>query len=132
MAFKRINTTDQNLQIIQDNVQSTIPGLTNRIEKKTDPTTKQITFVRDQISAPFEGGNFLLNVSLSSGKDNLVTHGLGRIPTLWVILKQTVNTTVWEVLTTALKTPTQAQRSSSDEFLNLWCGTDCIINLWVN
>lgn len=130
VAFKQINTDDQNLELIQDNVNDALRDNTTQIQKTTQGG--KTVFVTSQVSPPFSGGIFLFDVSLTSAVDNLVSHGLGRRPKLWVVSYQTVNTTVWAVQTTALATSGLTTRDSSDVYLNLWCGTSCVIHLWVN
>jgi len=73
MPFKQVNTNDQNLQLIQDNVSAAIQPLD---------------------TAPLTRGNLLTNVVLASGA-NPIAHKLGRIPTRWVITDINAAVTVY-------------------------------------
>lgn len=75
MALKRIITSDQNLQLIQDNVAqalSTIQG------------------------SPFQNGLILPGVALVSGV-NTVPHKLGRAPQGWFLIDPQSAVTVYRV-----------------------------------
>jgi hypothetical protein len=63
MAFKQVNTNDQNLQLIQDNISAAIQPID---------------------TAPLTRGNLLTNLPLTSGS-NSIAHKLGKVPTRWVI-----------------------------------------------
>ena len=65
-------------------------------------------------------GTLLAGINLIAGQDNLVSHKLNRTPVFWILARQNTNTTVWEVATDLPQT-----------FLNLRCGSNCTINLWV-
>lgn len=77
MAFKTINTPDQNLQFIQDNVATALMPIQN---------------------SPFVGGVLLQNIVLAAGS-NQIQHTLNRTPVVWVICDtnaaQTVYRTSW-------------------------------------
>lgn len=78
MALQRIVTTNQDLQLVQDNVNNALV-----------PIQK----------SPFVGGVLLTGISLKTGS-NAVLHTLGRTPTLWVICdinaSQTIYRTTWD------------------------------------
>lgn len=76
-AFKQINTTDQNLQFLQDNIATALKPIQ---------------------ASPFVGGVLLTGIVLATGS-NAIQHTLGRIPKLWVIADtnaaQSVYRTSW-------------------------------------
>ncbi len=73
--FKKINVTDQNLNLIQD-----------QIAQILDPLTKN----------PLSDAVFLNDVTLIGGVQNLVPHKLARSPIFWVVTRKNANTNVWE------------------------------------
>ena len=129
MALKRIISADQNLQLVQDATASALGGNTSKIQQSV--VNGKTVFTRSQVSPPFSGGNLVM-MPLTSGQDNLLPHGLGRLPSVWTVARLDTNTTVWEATTTALATPTQISRSASTQYLNLKCSSSCNIVIWVN
>jgi hypothetical protein len=73
MPFKQVNTNDQNLQLIQDNVSAAIQPLD---------------------TAPLTRGNLFTDIALTSGS-NQIAHKLGRAPTRWVITDINAAVTVY-------------------------------------
>lgn len=88
---------NKNLELIQANVESALTPLQQ---------------------SPLTGGNLLTDVLLTSGVDNKLSHRLGVTPTLWALVRQDTNTTVWEV-------------SADARFLTLRCGANCTVSVWV-
>ncbi len=131
MAFKKIQFQDQSISLFQDNVEQAFAPLqsTLLIEKTTQ--SGQTVFLRSFNSQPFVGGN-LIKQPITSGVDNLIAHGLGRLPKVWTVMRLDANTNIWEVSTTSLSTASLTSSSTSDEFINLWCGTSCNVTIWVN
>lgn len=72
--LKRINTTDQNLQLIQDNVDAEL--------------------VKIQ-TAEFFGGVLFSNITLTTGQDNAIANRLGKVPRIVVIGAPSVDARVW-------------------------------------
>lgn len=105
MGFKRTPTEDQALSQVQDQVAASL----GEIER-----------------TPFQGGQILQSISLTSGQDNLVPHKLSRTLQIWVLAGLDVNSTVWSPTSTEL-----AGQSSDTRFLNLRCSTSCTVSLWV-
>jgi hypothetical protein len=106
IQLKRIQNTDQTLKLIQDNVQNAI----------------------NQLSAsPFIGGNLLTNVNLVASQDNLVSHGLQRLPQIYVVTGLNVDSVIWNPASASL-----GNQPSNSVYLNLWCSSSCTISLWVN
>lgn len=95
MPFQTINTTDKELQKIQDNITTAITG----IEAK-----------------PFLGGVLLSSVSLSSGT-NQIAHTLGKRPTLWVICDLSAAATIYR---TASDTKFLTLQASAPCTISLW------------
>lgn len=108
-AFKIIQTTDQNIQLIQNNIQEALRPI--------------------QVS-PFVGGTILINPSaasgtnvnlipLVSGSNNAVQHFLGRTPSIYFFGPPTTQSTIWVT-------------SVDNKFLNVSCSADCSAFIWVN
>ena len=95
--LKKILTPEKDLQLIQDNVDEALTPLQQ---------------------SPLTGGNLLTGAFLTAGVDNKLEHRLGQTPTLWALVRQNTNTTVWEV-------------SADKRFLVLRCGANCIVSVWV-
>lgn len=105
MPLKRINIPDKNLQLMQDASADAVRGIE---------------------ATPFQGGKLITGKALVSGQDNLIAHGLSRVPQMWVLAGVNVNTAVWSPVSTQL-----ANAASSAQYLNLRCGTSCTVNVWV-
>ncbi len=97
--YKQINTNDKDLQLLQANVDEAFKGV---------------------LACDLIDGVFIKNVSLTASQDNLVSHGLGREPQMWIVVRNNANSVVWE------KTSPSISR-----VLNLWCSATCTVNLWV-
>lgn len=121
--FKQINTSDKNLQLIQDNVQQAISALqqSSRIDQPGQPAQASST-----ITSAFLGGQVLSNVKLSSGQDNLVPHLLNRTPYIWVLAGQDTNAAVWSPVST------QLNASMNGTYINLRTSATCTVSLWVS
>ncbi len=65
-------------------------------------------------------GVLIKSVVLTAGVDNLVNHGLNRSPLMWIVARQDTNANVWEAVS-----PLEKQQ------LNIWCSSNCTVNLWV-
>lgn len=74
MPFKEINTNDQNLQLIQDNIAAAIKAIE---------------------VGPLTSGKLLKDLSLKSALDNVVPHYLGRFPQLVLPAMPNAQSTVW-------------------------------------
>jgi hypothetical protein len=98
--FKKINTSEYETNIIQDNVERVV----NQI-----------------VSSPIIDGILLSGVSLIGGQDNYVSHKLQRVPRFWIIARQDSNVTVWEDST---KTDSSFLdlKCSGNCTINLWVG----------
>lgn len=105
-SFKQINNSDQNIQLFQNNVADALMPL------------QQV---------PMVGGNLLKNISLTSGQDNLIQHGLDHAPTVFFIGNMNVDTRVWSPATVSL-----SGSNVSRTTINLRCSTTCVIALWIN
>lgn len=128
--LKQINTGDQNLQLIQNNVDTELV----KIQQATQVTTKTVSgntsFIKEITSNPFIGGNILV-FSLTSGQDNLIQHGLGHPVNYWLILGQDTNSTVWSPTTSSIVV-NGINSSTNNTLINLRCSTTCNVKVWVN
>jgi hypothetical protein len=127
MVFKRINTTNQDLQLIQDNIYSALTG-TGSVVTITTVSGKPV-YTKSTSNPPFSGGNTIVT-SLTASQDNLVPHFLTYTPTIWVVTRLDADTNVWEVPTTKLSNDVFSSRSVSDQYINLWCNSNCNISVW--
>lgn len=131
MPFEQINTTDPNLQKIQDNIAKAFAPLDKTsLSVVSFDSSGHSQSSRAQQNLPFSGGG-LVRIPLVAGKDNLVPHALQRVPQVWILARLDTNTTVWEQVTSQLKSSSGQNISANSNFLNLWCGTDCIVTVWV-
>lgn len=133
VIFSQVNTPDKNLQLIQSNIQSALSGLqASNVTTVTYPngTTAPPKITQAPGTAPFSNGN-VIAIPLTSGQDNLVPHGLGRVPSYWVIVRLNANTTIWEMATASLPSPAGTKQSATSQFLNLWCSASCQASVWV-
>lgn len=129
MPFKRIQTNDQNLSLIQDSVEQAL-NFPSTILRITSSGGQQIT-ERSQTGAPYISGN-LIQIALTAGQDNLVPHGLNRSPVVWTIARLDTNATIWEVVTSKIQNSSGVNASANSTFINLWCSSSCTITLWIN
>lgn len=67
-------------------------------------------------------GNFLENIALNTGVDNLVSHKLGRPVQGYIVVKRDADANIWD---------TEAQNTMKTSFVNLRSSADCTISLWV-
>ena len=104
--LKIIQTPDQNLSLIQDNVDTELTKLQG---------------------SPMFPGSLVENVTLTSGQDNLVRHALGHSARFFVVLKTQVNTTIWAPNTASLN-----NNFTNETYINLRCSTTCVASVWVN
>lgn len=127
--FQQLITGDTNLDRVQSNVANTLNSLQSTqitVSYQGEQQKQEIA----SISPPYQGGNIIV-IPLTMGQDNLVPHGLKRIPLIWTLASQDTETNVWQVKTSKLKN-SNGDQSANDQFLNLWCGADCNISVWVN
>ena len=103
MAFRKIITGDKNLQLVQDAVDSAL---------------------RQLIKSPLAGVHLVKDVTLTSGQDNLVAHGLGRAPQIFLIASVDADTRVWTQASTQL-----SNQNASDTWINLRTTNTCTVNL---
>lgn len=106
MPMKQISATDRVVQTIQENAAQAVTSIE---------------------ATPFVGGNRLVGVPLLAGQDNLVAHKLGRQLQNWTLTNQDTNTAVWSPDSASL-----GNSNASAQFLNLWCGADCSVSVWVS
>lgn len=105
MKYLRIQTSDETLNRIQDSIASVVQDLNSQL---------------------FPGGN-LVKFDLKTGKDNLVPHGLAKMPQVWIVARLDTNATIWEQVSADL-----SGQSATKDYLNLRCSADCSISVWVN
>ena len=103
--LQRIQTTDQNLQAVQDNVDAELVKLQ---------------------TATLSGGQILTSLSLTSGADNIISHQLGYAPTLILALAPNVDTRIWSPTTATL-----SGSNVSKTKVNLRCSTTCTASVWL-
>lgn len=78
-------------------------------------------------SVPMVGGVLLNGISLISGQDNIIIHGLGRTPVVFFVGNLNANAVVWSPTSASL-----SGASSNTSVINLRCSANCTISLWVN
>ena len=130
MVFKQLNTNDRFLQMLQANIAASLPAETTKLAITTDSAGAQQA---QRSTAPdlFSGGT-LISVALTMGQDNLVPHGLNRLPVVWVIMGQDTNATVWSPTTASLANASGQAQSANSTFINLRSSSNCTISVWVN
>lgn len=106
MTFQRINTTDQDVQIIQDNISKALTPIEN---------------------SPLIGGVVLRNITITSGVDNFIPHTLNRFPQIYFVGIPNVNTTIWSPVSTFLN-----GNNVNAQYINLRASTTCVVNVWIN
>jgi hypothetical protein len=118
MSLQRVQTSDQTMSLMQDFTDKALQPLQN---------------------IPMVGGNLLLGpnpnattgifrgISLVSGVDNLIRHGLDHMPTIFFVGNQNVDTRVWSPTTASL-----SGASADRTYINLRCSTTCVVALWIN
>lgn len=105
VALKKVITGDQDLKRVQDAISDALISLQ---------------------TGPFFGGN-LISVALVSGPDNLVAHGLGRTPSVWILCGQDTGTDVWSPSSTSL-----GSKNANTTHINFKSGANCNVKVWVN
>lgn len=65
-------------------------------------------------------GVLIRDMTLTTGKDNVLNHKLGRKALMCIIAKQDTNTNVW-----------QADSTDQNNTLILHCGANCTVSVWV-
>jgi len=98
-SFRRIFTDDQNLQLIQDNIVTALTPVLNG-------TLSQTSFVQE--------------ISLGTGADNLVEHGLPQVPRGFLVASLSANSTIWTQFNATLN------GNANSRFMNLRCSANCI------
>lgn len=96
--FTALNTPDKNLQLIQNNIQKAVTSLQ---------------------SSPFQGGNYLTDISVLTGTPKIINHKLGRTPVIWALGDNNANAVVW-------------RSAWTETTITLNSSADCTISLWVN
>ena len=98
-SFKKLQISNDILSRFQDNVEEIFRIFT---------------------SLPICDGLLLEDVALTTGTTNLVSHGLGRVPRMWIVAGKDAFADIKEV-------------SSPDPvtILALQCDANCTVNLWV-
>lgn len=102
--LKKIYTQDLKLQQIQDNVDDALRPI------QTSPLSQGVVL--------------LSSISLTSGKDNLIAHGLKKYPNFWILAGNNSNAVVWNPTCTEL-----SSQSSNSSYINFRCSANCIINV---
>lgn len=103
--LKRILTDKYELNAIQDNVDIEL----TKIQK-----------------SPLTNGKILEGVDLTSGTDNLISHGLGYVPRLVLPMVPNLDTRIWSPTTASLN-----GASASNQYVNLRCSATCTVDVWV-
>ncbi len=106
MTFQQIITTDQNLQLVQNNINNALTPLQNQ---------------------PMTNGVLLNGVSLITGQDNLIQHTLGRTPVIFFVGNLNADAVVWSQPSGSIN-----GASSNATVINLRCSANCQISLWIN
>lgn len=123
MPMNQITSPDRVLQTIQTNAANAISNLESATQIDMTAGAQSTT----GITTPFaNGGHLITNVTLTAGQDNLVAHGLGSVPQIWVPCGINVNATVWSPLSTTLKGV-----SSNSMYINLWASSTATFSFWV-
>lgn len=110
MGLKRI-------QVVLKGDYSTDKDIINKdLQLIQDSTNQALTPLQ---AMPMVGGVLLSDLTLTAAQDNIITHGLGHIPTLFLIGNLNVSTTVWST-------------ASTTSTITLRCSTSCSAALWIN
>ena len=99
--FRKVRCNDSDLASVQDAVE--VP-------------------IRDISSRRIIDGRQIISVSLTTGADNLIQHGLGRPLAGWVLTRINAQATVWDE---------QDDNAIGSLTLVLRCSADCTVDLWV-
>jgi len=98
--FERIAKTDEKLAAVQDSIEEILDNIS---------------------SIEILNGRVVENVLLTSGIDNKVAHGLGRIPIGYVVIRQSADARIWNYGFTGF----------DDRFITLQSSTNVYAYLWV-
>lgn len=96
-----------------------------RKTKVQDPSAQryqdsaQLSFTR-LADIPFLDGVLVENIAIITGAAKLVSHGLGREPRGWLVVKKNANATVWETTTMISYQNQMTLNSSANVTLSLW------------
>lgn len=127
--FTQIITDDHVGNRVQANITNAISGVNNTISK----TQKSVTDLSTQLSdanesiqtletkiagSPFGGGVLLANVTIN-GSNTTLTHGLGRTPTVWLNVDQTVTN---PIIRTGWNSNTITLQSTATITASIWVG----------
>lgn len=118
--MKQITVADRTMQTIQQNAATAISKLEGSSTINGDTGDTQ------PINGPFTGGHILASVSLTSGRDNLVSHKLQQTPQVWVITDNNTNSVIWSPPSSQI-----GNQTSNAQYLNLWCSATTIVSIWV-
>jgi len=99
--FKKLDTVNSDLNKVQDNIQ---------------------TFVEPLVINPTLDGNLVKNICLLPLVSNEVTHGLGRIPLGWMVVRKRKDSRIWDL---------QDTNSTPSKTLSIACSHECQIDIWV-
>lgn len=124
--LQRAITENKDLQLLQDNVERALTLMIQSVGKNIQSVDSSLqgnigslqSLVTALQSSAFSKGTVLKNVSLVSSTYNNVAHGLGVTPTVWALLDQDTQSTVWCTGKDATN-------------LVLQCTADCTVSLWV-
>lgn len=114
MPMQQITVQERTLQTIQTNAAKAISNLEAATQIDLTPGAQSQTAT----TPPFTGGNILSGVTLTTGQDNPISHGLARTPRAWVIIDQNANAAVWRA-------------SWNSTQITLETSASCIVSLWV-
>lgn len=118
--MKQINFNDRAVQTLQDNAVAAVKSIESATQ--INPTTGTTS-----IQSPFStGGNLLTGVVLTASQDNLIAHGLGHTPQVWVVCNIDTASLVWSPTTTKLN-----NQSMNSQYLNLQTIATATVSLWV-
>lgn len=108
--LKRVKTGNSNIDRIQDNVDSALIPI--------------------QLS-PLIGGNVVTGQVLTIGANNLVQHGLQRVPSYFVVLSQNAGVSIWTESLATLLLNGQAS-NANDQYINLKTSATVTATIWFN
>lgn len=128
MAFKTITTQDQNLNLVQNNIQSALAPL-----QGSPFASGQMVSLTTKVNGQ---SSTTMKLSLVAGQDNLVAHNLGAPPNYWLLTRMmpasNAAAAVWEFPTATLADSNGVSQSTSKLYINLRCSSNCTVSLWVS
>lgn len=130
MAFQTINTSDKELQKIQDNIQTALPSDSSKLVITVDSAGNTV-ISRSKIPFLFSGGS-LVKLALKSGQDNLVPHGLNRTPQMWLICGIDAQAILWSPASSQLTDSSGIAQSANGSYINIKTSASCNAVIWVN